>query len=107
MSDGAPTNPMLETILKEMRAGFDSMNERFTNMETRLSGMEERLSGVETRVSSVERRLHTIETQLFNIDIRLDQIDGIASKAHSEVMFLRVDFKEFRARYNEPARAAE
>ncbi|HEX8176734.1 MAG TPA: hypothetical protein VF543_16705 [Pyrinomonadaceae bacterium] len=86
MSDEAPTKPMLETILKEMRAGFDSMNER---------------------LSSVERQLHVIETQLFNIDIRLDQIDGIASKAHSEVMFLRVDFKEFRARFNEPARAPE
>ena len=82
MSDEAPTKPMLQTILKEMRAGFGSMNER---------------------LSSVERQLQTIETQLFNMDIRLDQIDGIASKAHSEVMFLRVDFKEFRARFKETA----
>jgi DNA repair ATPase RecN len=103
MSDEAPTTPMLETILKEMRAGFGSMNERFTSIETRLSGLETRISSIEMRLSAVERWLETVENQLFNIDIRLDQIDGIASKAHSEVMFLRVDFKEFRARFKETA----
>jgi hypothetical protein len=89
MSDEAPTQPMLETILKEMRAGFNSINERFT--------------AIETRMSSVEGRLHIIETQLFNMDIRFDRLESVAYGAHSQVVGLRADFKEFRSQLKEAA----
>jgi hypothetical protein len=89
MSDVAPTKPTLEAILKEMRQGFASIGARLT--------------AIETRLSSVERRLNVIESQLFNMDIRLGRLDGAASGAHSEVMNLRADFKEFRAQFNASA----
>jgi hypothetical protein len=82
MSDEAPTKPTLETILAELR-GFRA--------------------DVSQQLSAVEGRLGTIETQLFNMDIRLDRLDATASGAHSEVMSLRADFKEFRSRFKAPA----
>ena len=110
MSDEAPTKPMLETILKEMRDGFTSMNERFvkiderfTAMDKRFTGIETRLTAVETRLSSVEGRLHVIETQLFNMDIRFDRLESVSYGAHSQLVNLRADFKEFRAQFKAPA----
>lgn len=69
MADEANTEPTLETILKEMRAGF----------------------------SAVDRRLSTIETQLENMDIRLDRLEGFAPQTRSEVMNLRADLIELKA----------
>jgi uncharacterized coiled-coil DUF342 family protein len=82
MSDEAPTKPTLETILAELREFRVEVNQRF---------------------SAVYRQLDTIENQLFNMDIRLDRLDGTASGAHSEVMNLRADFKEFRSQFKAPA----
>jgi hypothetical protein len=74
MSDDAPTLPTTQIILEEMRAGFASVN----------------------------KRLSVIEHQLEQMDIRLDRIESVAHGAHSEVMNLRADFKEFRAQFKEP-----
>jgi hypothetical protein len=73
MSDEAPTKPTLETIAKQIEDLRAEMRAGFA----------------------------AINRMLEQMDIRLDEIDGVASKAHSEVMFLRVDFKEFRAKFNE------
>jgi hypothetical protein len=82
MSDEAPTKPTLETIFAELREFRADVNQQF---------------------SAVDRRLGTIETQLLNMDIRLDRLDATASGAHSEVMNLRADFKEFRSQFKAPA----
>ena len=75
MSDESPTKPTIETIL-------------------------ERLQDFR---ASVEHRLDVIEQQLENMDIRFDRLEGLADKTHSEVMYLRADFKELKSRFKEPA----
>lgn len=89
MNSESNTLPNLQTLIEEVRAGFQSINQR--------------LDRIEGRISSVEQRLDVIERQLLNMDIRLDRLDGTASGAHSEVMNLRADFKEFRSQFNQPA----
>ena len=75
MSDEPQTKPTIETIL-------------------------ERLQDFR---ASVERRFDVIEQQLENMDIRFDRLEGFVDKTHSEVMYLRADFKEFKSRFKEPA----
>ena len=72
MADEANTEPTIETILEEMRAGFASVERRFSAIETRLA---------------------TIESQLENMDIRFDRLEGFAAQTQSEVKYLRADFK--------------
>lgn len=85
MSDEAPTKPMLETILEEMRAGFESMDKRLIDtkaalsaLEARFSNIENRFSNIETRISNIEHRLDIIETQLVHMDARSDRFESIA-----------------------------
>ncbi len=84
MSDEPPTKPTIETILERLQDFRASVEQRFT---------------------SVERRLGGIAQQLENMDIRFDRLEGFVDKTHSEVMYLRADFKEFKSRFKEPARA--
>ena len=83
MSSEANTLPTTQTILEsiealatEMRAGF----------------------------SAVNQRLSSIEHQLEQMDMRMDGIESIALQARSEVLGLRKEFKEFRSRFDDPAR---
>lgn len=69
MSSEADTLPTLQTILSELR---------------------------EFRAAT-ERRFDGIEHQLTQMDIRLDRLEGQIDKTHSEVMYLRADFKAFRS----------
>ncbi|HEY0323287.1 MAG TPA: hypothetical protein VGC66_20185 [Pyrinomonadaceae bacterium] len=82
MSDEAPTQPNLETILKEMRTGFDSIN---------------------THLSSIQNRLDIFESQLVQMDARIDRLGGIFHATRSEMLGLRADFKEFRSQFKAPA----
>jgi chromosome segregation ATPase len=82
MADEAKTEPTIETILEEMRAGFASVERRFSETETRLA--------------TIESRLATIESQLENMDIRFDRLEGFAAQTQSEVKYLRADFKELK-----------
>jgi chromosome segregation ATPase len=82
MSDESQTKPTIETVLERLQDFRASVEQRFT---------------------SVEQRLGVIEQQLENMDIRFDRLGGLANKTHSELMYLRADFKEFKSRFNEPA----
>ena len=62
------TKPTLETILLEMRAGFQMVSERLDRVESRFD----------------------------DFDFRLDRVASDTSKARSEMPELRADFKEFR-----------
>jgi ABC-type Na+ transport system ATPase subunit NatA len=83
MSNGeADTLPTLQTVLERINYVATMMQEFQT---------------------SVEGRLSIIERQLEQMDIRLDRIESVAHGAHSEVMNLRADFKEFKSQFNQPA----
>lgn len=82
VSGEADTVPTIQTVLEEMRAGFQSVNQRLDRIESRVAA---------------------IEHQLEQMDIRADRLEGTANKALSEVMFMRADFKEFRSQFNQPA----
>lgn len=75
MSDEAPTKPTFETLSRQIEELRSEMRAGFAAVN------------------------HMLE----QMDIRFDRLDGVASKAHSEVMFLRADFKEFRGQLKEPA----
>ena len=96
MSDESQTKPTLETILERLQ-------DFRASVEHRLTSVEQRLTSVEHRLTSVEPRFGVIEQQLENMDIRFDRLEGLADKTHSEVMYLRADFKEFKSRFKEPA----
>ena len=96
MSDESPTKPTIETILERLQ-DFRAL------VEHSLTSVEHNLKSVEHRFTSVEHRLGVIEQQLENMDIRFDRLEGLADKTHSEVMYLRADFKEFKSRFKEPA----
>ena len=89
MSSEDDTLPTLQTVL-----------ERINYVATM---MQEFQTSVEGRFSIIEGRLGIIERQLEQMDIRLDRIESVAHGAHSEVMNLRADFKEFRSQFNQPA----
>lgn len=76
------TKIMLETILKEMRDGFASVNQR---------------------LDRVEARVTTIEHQFEQMDIRADRLEGNTNKALSELFNLRADFKEFKIDFKQPS----
>ena len=82
MSDQT-TEPNLASLLEEMRAGFASVDKRLT--------------AIENRLSAVENRLSSVERQLENMDMRLDSIESFAHQTRSEILALRVSFKQARS----------
>ena len=96
MSDESQTKPTLETILERLQ-------DFRASVEQRLTSVEHHLTSVEHLFTSVEHRRGVIEQQLENMDIRFDRLEGFVDKTHSEVMYMRADFKEFKSRFKEPA----
>lgn len=96
MSSEDDTLPTLQTVLERINYVATMMQEFQTSVEGRF-GI------VEGRLNTIEGRLGIIERQLEQMDIRLDRIESVAHGAHSEVMNLRADFKEFRSQFNQPA----
>ncbi len=74
MSDQT-TEPNLASLLEEMRAGFASVDKRLT---------------------AIENRLSAVEHQLENMDMRLDAIESFAHQTRSEILALRLSFKQSR-----------
>jgi archaellum component FlaC len=79
MSNEADTLPTIQTVLERINALADELRS-------------------EMRAGFVR-----IEHQLEQMDIRLDRLEGEINKTHSEMMYLRADFKEFRSQFNQPA----
>jgi hypothetical protein len=75
MSDEATTKPTLDTLLERINALAEEMRGGFARIEHRLD----------------------------DFDVRLDRIEGLANKTHSELMYLRADFKELKSQFKEPA----
>ncbi|HEV7843886.1 MAG TPA: hypothetical protein VGO69_09315 [Pyrinomonadaceae bacterium] len=82
MTDEAPTKPTLETLSRQMNDLRSEMHDGFAEMRAGFSAIN-----------------HMLE----QMDIRLDRIESIAYGAHSQVVNLRADFKEFRSRFKAPA----
>lgn len=82
MTDEVPTKPTLDTLSKQIDDLRFEMHAGFTEMRAGFSAIN-----------------HMFE----QMDIRLDRIESIAYGAHSQVMNLRADFKEFRAQFKAPA----
>jgi hypothetical protein len=74
VSDEAETQPMLETILKELR-----------DMR-----------------ASFEKRFDVIESHLERIEIRLDKIESIALEARATARETQLDLKRLREQLNLP-----
>lgn len=89
MSSDADIVPTLQTIQESIKALAEEMRSGFQAIHQRLDRIEGRVSG--------------IEHQLEQMDIRLDGIEAFANQTRSEVMYLRKEFKEFRAQFNQPA----
>ena len=75
MSDEAPTKPTLETLSNQ----------------------------VEDLRSEMRAGFAAINYMLEQIDIRFDRLESVAHGAHSGVMNLRADFKEFRSQFKAPS----
>lgn len=58
------TNPTLETILKEMRAGFAAVNARLNGIDARLDRMEAQLDRVTSVAHETRAELRELKTQL-------------------------------------------
>jgi chromosome segregation ATPase len=74
MADEAQTQPMLQTILEEMRAGFATMEKRF---------------------SIIDERLEELET-------RMDKTQGIVLDTRATVRELKSDLRKLREQLNLP-----
>ncbi len=86
MADEAQTRPTLETVLE------------------RINALGQQLHG---EMAVLRKELHTFREQM---EIRLDRIEGGVKLTHSELYYLRPDFKElrsefyeFRAQFKQPA----
>lgn len=77
MSDEASTKPTLETLSKQMEDLRTEMRAGFA----------------------------AINHMLERMDISFDPSDSTVSRTHSEVMFMRASFKEFRGQVKAPADA--
>ena len=74
MADESQTQPMLQTILQEMRTGFAAMEKRF---------------------SVIDESLEELET-------RMDKTQGIALDTRAMVRELKTDLKKLREQLNLP-----
>ena len=62
------------------------------------------LESIESLATEMRAGFARIEHQLEQMDMRMDGIESIALQARSEVLGLRKEFKEFRSRFDDPAR---
>jgi chromosome segregation ATPase len=79
MSDEADTLPTIQTVLERINALAEDLR------------------------SEMRAGFARIEHQQEQMDIRLDRLEGQFDKTHSEIMYLRADFKEFKSQFNQPA----
>jgi hypothetical protein len=81
MTDDLTTKPTLETLMgmmRELRDGMATMEERLTKI------IDERLTKIEVR-----------------LEVRLDRIESEVKLTHSELYALRADFVELREQLRE------
>ncbi|HEX8146331.1 MAG TPA: hypothetical protein VF591_03930 [Pyrinomonadaceae bacterium] len=96
MSEDATTRPTIETVLERINALGERMNEGFAAVGMRLDKMEGRLDRMGERLDKMDGRLNQMEEHLEQMDMRLDRTQAVAHE-------MRADFREFRARFKEPA----
>ena len=78
------TKPTIETVLERMVA----MEGRLTD---RMDGLTERMDGLTGHVNALEERLNT----------RLDRMESLGNMTRSEMLDLRIDFRDVRSRLKE------
>jgi uncharacterized coiled-coil DUF342 family protein len=89
MTDEVQTKPTLETLSKQM----EGMRSEMTDMRSEMAELR----------SEMRAGFAAINYMFEQMDIRFDRLESVAYGAHSQVVNLRADFKEFRVQFRAPA----
>ena len=85
------TKPTIETVLERMVAMEGRLTDRMDGLTERMGGLTERMDGLTGHVNALEERLNT----------RLDRIESLGNITRSEMLDLRIDFRDVRSQLKE------
>jgi predicted nuclease with TOPRIM domain len=73
------TQPTIETVLTEMRAGFTTVSARLAAIETRLDRLEEEMDGLHKKVDDLSRNNRRLEEK---VNVFIEEVISLSRELH-------------------------
>src|SRR5215468_3534623 len=96
--DNNITRPTIETVLERISTMEGRLTERIDGVNEQLNGLTDRFDGLTGRVDGLSERVDKLTGRFDaweeDLNIRLDRIESVASRTRSDLLDLRVDFRD-------------